>query len=184
MDGMADCYERFLHGDAQAFARIVTENRAGLSRYLFSFVRDMELAEELTEDVFVKLWLKRPADRKRCSFKTWLYTIGRNMAIDRVRKQNRERSVPLDEIAEVSTGGNPPLERYEAEETKRALETALQSIPPAYAEALRLMYYEGFTEKEIAHILKKSVKSTYNVIYRAKKSLREELLKEGFRYEI
>ena len=71
-----------------------------------------------------------------------------------------------------------------AEETKRALHEALKSITPAYAEALRLMYFEGFSEKEIAHITKRSVKSTYDLIYRAKKTLKEQLIKEGFRYEI
>ena len=184
MDGMTECYDRFLQGDEQAFSDIVAENRLGLSYYIFSFVRDFDTAEELTEDVFVKLYLKRPANRKKCSFKTWLYTIGRNLAIDHLRKRKKENRLSLDEIAELSSGENPTEERYFAEETKKALQKALDSIPPAYAEALRLMYFEGFTEKEISHITKRSIKSTYDLIYRAKKAIREELIKEGFRYEI
>ncbi len=184
MDGMTECYDRFLHGDGRAFAQIVSEHRIGLSYYIFSFVRDFDTAEELTEDVFVKLYLKRPANKKKCSFKTWLYTIGRNTAIDWLRKRKRENRISLDEIAELSSGGDPTGERYLAEETKRALHKALESIPPAYAEALRLKYFAGFSEKEIARITKRSPKSTYDLIYRAKKSLREQLVKEGFTYEI
>ena len=184
MDDMTECYSLFLQGDEDAFAKIVAENRLGLSYYIFSFVHDFDAAEELTEDVFVKLYVKRPADKKKCSFKTWLYTIGRNEAIDFLRKQKRENRIPLDEIAALSTGENPAEERYLAEETKRALHKALENIPPAYAEALRLRYFEGFSEKEIAHITKKTLKSTYDLVYRAKKALKEQLIKEGFTYEI
>lgn len=184
MDDMTECYNRFLQGDERAFEKIVVENRLGLSYYIFSFVRDFDMAEELTEDVFVKLYIKRPANKKKCSFKTWLYTIGRNMAIDAYRKRKKENRLSLDEIAEISSGGNPTEERYLAEETKEALHEALKSITPAYAEALRLMYFEGFSEKEIAHITKRSVRSTYDLIYRAKKALKEQLIREGFRYEI
>ena len=184
MDDMAECYNRFLRGDERAFAAIVSGTRLGLSYYIFSFVHDFDAAEELTEDVFVKLYVKRPANKKKCSFKTWLYTIGRNAAIDFLRKRKRENRIPLEEIAGLSTGGNPAEERYLAEENKRALQKALLGIPPGYAEALRLKYFEGFSEKEIAHITKKSLKSTYDLVYRAKKALKEQLVKEGFTYEI
>ena len=184
MDVMNECYDSFLKGDERAFAKIVAGNRSGLSYYIFSFVRDFDTAEELTEDVFVKLYLKRPANKKKCSFRTWLYTIGRNLAIDWLRKRKKENRVSLDEIAELSSGGDPTEERYLAEETKRALHKALEHIPPAYAEALRLKYFAGFSEKEIAHITKKSLKSTYDLVYRAKKALKEQLIKEGFTYEI
>ena len=83
-----------------------------------------------------------------------------------------------------SSGENPPEARYLAEETKRTLHQALGRIPPAYAEALRLAYFEGFTEKEISHIMKRSMKSTYDLLYRARKALKEQLIKEGFTYEI
>ena len=184
MDDMTECYNRFLQGDERAFEKIVVENRLGLSYYIFTFVHDFDTAEKLTEDVFVKLYIKRPANKKKCSFKTWLYTIGRNMAIDAYRKRKKENRLSLDEIAEISSGGNPTEERYLAEETKKALHEALKRITPAYAEALRLMYFEGFSEKENAHITKRSEKSTYDLIYRAKKTLKEHLMKEGFRYEI
>ena len=184
MDGMTECYNRFLKGDERAFARIVAQNRLGLSYYIFSFVRDFDTAEELTEDVFVKLNIKRPANKKNCSFKTWLYAIGRNTAIDCCRKRKRENRISMDEIAQLSSGENPTEERYLAEETKRALHQALQSISPAYAEALRLTYFEGFSEKEIARITGRSIKSTYDLMYRAKKTLKEQLIKEGFTYEI
>ncbi len=180
MDDMTECYNRFLQGDERAFEKIVVENRLGLSYYIFSFVHDFDTAEELTEDVFVRLYIKRPSNKKKCSFKTWLYTIGRNLAIDFYRKQKRQHQLSLEEIAELSSGQNPTEERYLAEETKRALHDALKIIPSAYAESLRLMYFGGFSEKEIAHITKRSVRSTYDLIYRAKKALKEHLMKEGF----
>jgi RNA polymerase sigma-70 factor (ECF subfamily) len=184
MDGMTECYDRFLGGDIDAFAEIVSRTRMGLSYYIFTFVRDPDLAEELTEDVFVKLYLRRPANGKKGSFKTWLYTIGRNAALDELRRQKKKNRIPLEEASGLSSGENLPEARYLAEETKRTLHQALGRIPPAYAEALRLAYFEGFTEKEISHIMKRSMKSTYDLLYRAKKALKEQLIKEGFTYEI
>ena len=106
---MTECYNRFLQGDERAFEKIVVENRLGLSYYIFSFVRDFDMAEELTEDVFIKLYIKRPANKKKCSFKTWLYTIGRNMAIDAYRKRKKENRLSLDEIAAIEGVSKPTI---------------------------------------------------------------------------
>ena len=106
------------------------------------------------------------------------------MALDYLRKTKREALLSAD-VSEDSHRQEDLLEeKYIAEETKRALEKALKSINPDYAAALRLTFYEGFSSEETAHILKKSVKSTYDLIYRAKKSLKEQLIKDGFTYEI
>ena len=70
--------------------------KLSLMLYINSQVKDMSLAEELTLDTFTKLTVKRPRFRGEGSFKTWLYTIGRNLAIDTLRK--RKNYVPLDEV--------------------------------------------------------------------------------------
>lgn len=86
MEDGASSYRRFLDGDDSGFVEIVRVYNDGLILYLNSFVGNISVADELSEDVFVKLGVKRPRYTGKSSFKTWLYAIGRNAAIDYIRK--------------------------------------------------------------------------------------------------
>ena len=89
MDNGACSYRRFLEGDEEGFVEIVRDYKDGLIFYLNSFVSNIHIAEDLTQETFIKLGLKRPKDLKKGSFKTWLYTIGRNTAVDYLRKNKK-----------------------------------------------------------------------------------------------
>ena len=82
MDHGESSYCRFLDGDDEGIAELVKEYKDGLTFYLNSIVGDLCLAEELMQDTFTKLVIKRPRFRGESAFKTWLYTIGRNLATD------------------------------------------------------------------------------------------------------
>ena len=73
-------YRRFLAGDNEGMFEIVCEYQAGLMLYLNSYVQDIHTAEDLAEDTFLELMLKRPKFSGNSSFKTWLFAIGRNIA--------------------------------------------------------------------------------------------------------
>ena len=88
MDNGAINYRRFRDKeDKNALIEIIKEYKDDLMYFLYSNVRDINVAEDLTEDTFVLLGTKKPKDKQDCSFKTWLYTIGRNLAIDYLRKR-------------------------------------------------------------------------------------------------
>lgn len=89
MDVGSEAYRRFLNGDKRAMAELITEYRDGLILYLHTIVDNISLAEELAEETFVKLGTRRSKDKGNGSFKTWLYTIARNMAIDCLRRQSK-----------------------------------------------------------------------------------------------
>ena len=83
MDNGACSYRRFRDdGDESGLVEIIRDYKDGLIFYLNSFVGNIHIAEELAEDTFVFLGTKKPRDKGKGSFKTWLYTIGRNVAID------------------------------------------------------------------------------------------------------
>jgi len=86
MDNGASSYRRFLEGDDDGIVQIIKEHKDGLMLYLNSFVANIHLAEDLTEDTFVKLIANRPRFSGKSTFKTWLYAIGRNVALDFLRK--------------------------------------------------------------------------------------------------
>ena len=119
MDNGASSYRRFLDGDDSGFVEIVRVYNDGLVLYLNSFVNNIAVADELAEDTFVKLGLKRPRHMVKSSFKTWLYAIGRNVAYDYLRRRAGEKTIPLDAVADVSD--EESLERRVLREERKIL---------------------------------------------------------------
>ena len=92
MDNGASSYRRFRdEGDESGLAEIIRDYRDGLIFYLNGFVNNIQVAEELAEDTFVLLGTKKPKDKGIGSFKTWLYTIGRNIALNYLKRRASNR---------------------------------------------------------------------------------------------
>lgn len=183
MDNGASSYCRFLAGDESGLVEIIRDYKDGLILYLNGYVMNIHIAEELAEDTFVKIGLKRPKDMRRGSFKTWLYTIGRNTAIDYLRKKKQHPTVSLECCPELASDEDELERNYIRQEQEISLYHALGRIKTEYRQILWLTYFEGFSNKEAASIMKKTVHSIDTLVYRAKKSLKTELVKEGFVYE-
>ena len=97
MDNGASSYRRFLEGDDDGIVEIIKDHKDGLMLYLNSFVQNIHLAEDLTEDTFVKLIARRPRFSGKSTFKTWLFAIGRNVALDYLRKNAKLPTVSAEE---------------------------------------------------------------------------------------
>jgi DNA-directed RNA polymerase specialized sigma24 family protein len=93
MDNGASSYRRFLDGDDEGLAEIIKIYNAGLTLYLNSFVNNLSVADELSEDTFVKIGVKKPHFSGKSSFKTWLFAIGRNIAVDYIRKTSNTTTI-------------------------------------------------------------------------------------------
>ena len=181
MDG-AQYYQKYLDGDDSALAQIIRLYKDGLILYLNGYTRDILLAEELTEETFVKLVLKRPRFSGHASFKTWLYTVGRNIALDHMRR-SKGRDVSLEDCPE-ALDEEQDLERtYIQQEDRILVHRAMRKLKQEYQQILWLLYFENFTHKEAAHILKKTTHNVETTAYRARKALKTKLLEEGYVYE-
>ena len=187
MDNGAGSYRRFLDGDDNGFVEIVRDYKDGLILFLDSFVRNLSIAEDLAEDTFVKLGIKKPHFSGKSTFKTWLYAIGRNVAIDYLRKELKRSNMSMSELSidEYSDlSDRQTLENtYLKEENKIIIHQALGKLKPEYSQVLWLTYFEELSNKETAKVMRKSVHNIETLIYRAKQSLKSELIKEGFTYE-
>lgn len=182
MDNGAGSYRRFLAGDETAFVEIVDAYRESLIFFLYRYVGDIHAAEDLAEDVFVEVLLHPGRYRFQCALKTWLFAIGRNKAVDFLRKTSRLQLVPLDEaerIAEVTGLEDAVLDSEE----KRQLNQAMDQIPEDYRMALYLVYFEELSYEEAGKVMKKNRKQVENLVYRGKQSLRKILQQEGLENE-
>ena len=180
MDNGASSYRRFLGGDDQGIVEIIKDYKDGLMLYLNGFVQNIHVAEELTEDTFVKLVVKRPRFSGKSTFKTWLYTIGRNVAMDSLRKAAKLPTVSMDALSLYASEEENVERNYIRTEQKIQLHRALKKLKTEYRSVLYLVHFEDFQHAQIAAVMKKSKKQVENLVYRAKLQLRSELEKEGF----
>ena len=184
MDNGASSYRRFREdGDESGLEEIIRDYRDGLVFYLKSIVGNIHEAEELAEDTFVLLGTKKPRDKEIGSFKTWLYTIGRNITINHIRRKKRTDTLPIDDLPTLVSEEKDLEKAYIREERKISVHKALKKLKTEYHEVIWLVYFEGMSIKETAAIMKKSVHNIETLLYRARKSLKSELEKEGFIYE-
>ncbi len=96
MDNGENSYRRFLVGDKEGLYEIICEYREPLILYLNSIVQNIHIAEELAEDTFFELAARKPDFSGKSSFKTWLYSIGFNIAAKQFRKRANITLVPID----------------------------------------------------------------------------------------
>ena len=183
MDNGASSYRRFLDGDDTAIAELVGAYKDGLILYLNGYVHNIFVAEELAEDTFFRLITKKPRFGGNSSFKSFLYAIGRNVAVDYIRCQSKVRQIPLEDAENTIAAVESLEQTYLREEQKLELNRALAQLPDDYRHVLWLSFFEDFSNQEIAAIMRKNERQVRNLLYRAKQSLKSILEKEGFVYE-
>ena len=164
---------RFYDGQKDAVEQMVAEYRQGLELFILGYVHDSQVAEDVASDAFVRLIVKKPDIRELKYFKTYLYTVAKNLAIEHIRK--RKRFLPLNEDA-------PSHQNVEKDvilkEKKESVLSAINQLAGDYRSVLFLRYYEEMSVEEVARVMKKNKKQVENIVYRAKKALKKELEKE------
>ena len=182
MKSNVESYIKYLNGNDEGLVEIIRDYKDGLILYLNRFVKNFSIAEDLTQDVFVKLAIKKPNFKEESSFKTWIYKIATNKALDFIKKNRINNFQSIDEYNDIQSSEN--VERsFLIEERKIVLHKALNSLNDAYYSVLYLSYFENLSNSEIARIMKKNTRQIENLVYRAKLSLKDELLEMGFEYE-
>ena len=175
-------YNRFLSGDRDAIDEVIRDYKDGLIYYIYSITGNMDISEEAATDVFIKLYVDKPKFKGGGAFKTWLYTIGRNKALDHIRKKSKIPQIPIEDAYNVSAEENIEQNYIQQEEDSR-LRRIVSRLKPEYSQILCLVYFENFDNSEAGKIMKKSSKQIRDLLYRAKNALKRELEKEGTEYD-
>ncbi|MCR5015282.1 MAG: RNA polymerase sigma factor [Ruminococcus sp.] len=183
MDNGASSYLRFLNGENDAFAELIRQYKDGLVLFINTFACDIHIAEEAADETFLKLYVRRPRYNGACSFKTWLYTIGKNTALNYLKKRSRQSSRPLEDYYYISDETDIESDYIKGEQNI-ILHQALGALGKDYSQVLYLIYFEGLTAAEAARITGRTSRQVSDLIYRAKKALRAELERRGFNGQI
>ena len=177
---------RFQNGDTSAFNTLFEKHMRRIIQYVYRFVRNREVAEELAQEVFLKVYENASGYRPKAKFLSWLYTIATNICLNEVRKpQFRASHQSLDDPVigsagtdsarhEIASGNGPDLE-LERLEMERVIKRALVQIPEKQRIAFILNKYQELSYAEVADVLKMSEKAVKSLIHRAKEALAERL---------
>jgi len=175
-------------GDDQSFALLLHRYRTPLVNFLYRMVRNREQAEDLAQEVFIRVYRAREDYVPSAKFTTWLFRIATNLALNSVR-DNRHRSMEISLDAPVNAdaedGDERPMEVAEKrpnieenlveKERSKVIRHAINKLPEKQRAAVLLHKYQELDYKEIARILECSESALKSLLFRAYETLRVEL---------
>ena len=182
---------QFQRGDAHAFGLIFEQYRVPVFNFIYRMLNgDRTSAEDLLNEVFMKLHDAREDYEPKAKFSTWLFTIARNHCLNCIKSRNyrqSRRTVSLEELAQKTTEPSAPdrlVSRSVPDDAKRAdlrelLEQAIAGLPDEYKEVFILHAVEGFAHAEVAQMLKTNPATVRTHYHRARALLREQIATSG-----
>jgi RNA polymerase sigma-70 factor (ECF subfamily) len=172
-------------GNMAAFDVLLAKYRKPIIHFMFRMVRNQAVAEELAQEVFLRVYRSRETYRAEARFSTWLYRIATNLGVNHARDTRHERTastIYLDE-PDAETGTTPDVADLtpsaEANILRRermnAIRQHILALPERQQTAVLMHKYEGMDYKQIGEVLKLSESATKSLLFRAYQTLREKL---------
>jgi RNA polymerase sigma-70 factor (ECF subfamily) len=181
----AEIMLRVAKGDDTAFDHLVEKFRRPIISFMYRTTHNQATAEELAQEVFLRVYRSRESYEASAKFTTWLYRIATNLAVNNARDTKHERAenqVSLDEPDEESgTTMDVADSRLSVEqqllrnERLMAIRKVVEALPERQRMAVLMHKYQNMDYKEIAAVLKLSESATKSLLFRAYESLRESL---------
>lgn len=169
---------RFTAGDETAFNELFNAYKSRIFNYINKMTGDRHLAEELTQETFINVYMNINNYRPIGLFKAWIYTIASNLTRNELRRRARKKDVslnhPINDKAETTLEDMLSSEKLSPEyiagnkELKQAIEKVLQSLPDIYREVIILCVIEEMTYEEAAKALGTNVKTVSSRLARAR----------------
>jgi len=183
--GDAEVMLRVKAGDDDAFGYLVQKYRRAMVSFMFRSTRTQAVAEDLAQDVFLRVYRSRQSYEANAKFTTWLYRIATNLAINHARDTKYERpenTVSVDakyedtgqsfDLADGSLSAEQNLVRRER---LKAIRARVLGLPEKQRTAVLMHKYQGMDYKQIAEVLKLSESATKSLLFRAYETLRDQL---------
>jgi len=169
-------------GDQDALATLIRIHTDSVFNFICSFVKDTDVAADITQETFVRAWGNINRFDESRSFKVWLLSIAKNAAIDFLRKKKsipfskleteQEDSLPFD----VSDDNPLPDELFAQKELREIMNNIVTKLPPMYRSVITLYYHEGLNFREIAAIDGSSIDTIKSRHRRALVIIKKEIM--------
>ena len=174
---------RLKNGDEEAFRIIFNDNQKKVINACYRLVNDIDTAEDLTQEVFIKVYSSISQFRGESQLSTWIYRIAITKSLDHLRAQKRKKRMAIlkylsgDEEHQIDIEApkdQQPDALIDNSERVKALD-AMNKLPKNQRVAFSLSKYDELSSKEIAEVLSTSVSAVESLIHRAKKNLEKRL---------
>jgi RNA polymerase sigma-70 factor, ECF subfamily len=181
----AEIMLRVKTGDQSAFDYLVQKYRRPMVSFMYRMARNTAAAEDLAQEVFLRIYRSRETYEASAKFTTWLYRIATNLAVNHARDTRHERpemQISLDEpdeetgtTFEVPDGTLNAEQQIVRRERMLAIRKKVEALPEQQKLAVIMHKYQQMDYKQIADVLKKSESATKSLLFRAYETLREQL---------
>jgi RNA polymerase sigma-70 factor (ECF subfamily) len=176
--------QRIKTGDEAAFCELIVEYQGRVVGTVAKMLGGDADAEDIAQQVFIRVWNSAPRYEPTAKFTTWLFTIARNLVFNELRRRNRHPASSLDidddegphRIAADTVTPTPDASMIDAE-LQVAIQKAIDALPESQRMAVVLRRYEELSYEEIAEILELTVPAVKSILFRARTELRERLKK-------
>ncbi|MGA9982429.1 MAG: RNA polymerase sigma factor [Acidobacteriaceae bacterium] len=181
----AEIMLRVREGDDGGFNFLIEKYRKAIVNFMYRMVHNQAVAEELAQEVFLRVYRSRQTYRAEAKFTTWLYRIATNLGVNHARDTKQERAaqtIYLDQ-PDPETGTTPDVadmhpgaeEEMVKDERMRAIRKHVMALPERQRTAVLMHKYQGLDYKEIGQVLRLSESATKSLLFRAYQTLRERL---------
>jgi len=178
-----DLIQMCVNEDMNYFTELLRRYKNLVYSVILRMINDKEEANDLAQDVFIKIYKNLHKYSPEYRFSTWTIRITTNHVID-YRRRKKCESVPLEDAEYELSSSDSPEEAYIKKERRENLNSLLNSLPDMYKIPIVLYHQEGLSYQEIADVIKEPISKVKNRIFRGRKMLKDEILsrEEGERY--
>ena len=175
-----DVIQLCLQGNQEAFTELVGRYKNLVYSVILRMVNDHEEANDLAQEVFIKVYKYLDRYSPEYKFSTWIMRITTNLVIDYRRKKKQE-TVSIDDMEVEPTSYDTPEGSYLEKEQNNLVNTAIKALPDMYRIPIILYHHQGLSYQEIGDIIGEPLSKVKNRIFRGRKMLKENLMemKEG-----
>ena len=177
---------KFKAGDQGAFRQLFDRHKGRMIQYCYRFCKDQAVAEELTQEIFIRVYKAAPRYRPKARFRTWLFTIAVNVCLNEIRRSDYRQqfeslSGPSEDRGDeprkrlsLANNHRPDEDVVRAEKEQLVLD-AIAKLPPDQRAALLLRVEEEFSYREIGQQIGCSESQVKTLIYRGRQKLKQSL---------
>ena len=172
---------RCARGDEQALRLLIERHQQAVIGTVARMLNDQHEAEDIAQQVFVRIWNAAPKWKPEAKFTTYLFTVARNLVFNESRRRSRKKEVSLDEFEELGPSSAhsdetlQPDHGMEKRELHQSIDQAIAALPEQQRLAVVLRTFEGMDYEDIARALNTSVSSVKSLLFRARGVLRDSL---------
>jgi len=165
----------FKAGEEEAFSEIVKRYKIKLFNYIYKYIGDVERSEEITQEVFIRVYRSRDRYKIKAKFSTFIYRIALNLAFNEVRNRNRRKTDLHSEFDERLKENDTPEKIFEKKEVAVIVNGEINKLSSKYKDVILLCDIEGLSYKEVAQILGISIGTVQSRLSRGRVRLKQRL---------